>query len=99
VQLSQQLASDQRPKYKIAARYQFDSNLKQYTIFFRGAIAEYEEILESRPIDTVVRLIKFAREEQTAFLALIQMHEDLKLPINGHLSMRFLRPSTSISKD
>jgi hypothetical protein len=94
-----QLHVPTRPTYNIAVCHQYDTDLEWQTIHFHSAVAEVEETEKARPVSTVIRLVDFVGSRQTAFLSLIQMHSDLKLPVDGHLTVRFLGPSAASSHD
>ncbi|KAL5420670.1 hypothetical protein PMIN05_012617 [Paraphaeosphaeria minitans] len=98
IQLGMQLPPDERPKYSIPAREQFDCYEEYFTVHFYSAIAEYEAIPNAVFVPTKVRLVEIGSNlDQRAYFALIVMDENINLRVDALFDIQFLGDDASDS--
>jgi cellular nucleic acid-binding protein len=90
VQLGMQLSVEDRPSYKIPARYQFDSVLEYFTVQFYAAVASLEAVDQNPQVPTVIRLITFPGGADRVYYAAIQMVNGLALRTDSIIDVSFL---------
>jgi hypothetical protein len=78
-QLGMQMEIESRPQQRIPARFQFDSVIEYMTVNYYHRIHEYERVVQTMPINTNVRLVRFPGAGTRLYYAAIQMATGLTL--------------------